>query len=203
MIDGGSPAGKDITGMTVQRLSACSVKVQLSQEELRVFLPEAPQAPDSPQMLRMLSFLLSRAEAVSGIAFSALPVTVELITAEDGSLAAYFTVQQKQKSRKNGKSREIRLAAQFPDSALLIACCNQLQHEQESIKSSLLYRCCAQWILTLRLRHARAAAIRHILLEYGRPYRLSSLNRARLTEYGECIYRQNAVAQIVQQAKPL
>lgn len=189
--------------MTVQRLSAYSVKVQLSQEELRVFLPDEPRTPDSPQMLRMLSFLLSKAEAVSGIAFSSLPVTVELMTAQDGSLAAYFTVQETYSAKPKGKPRDIRLAAQFPERDPLYACCVLLKDEKESIRSSLLYRSASCWILTLRLRHARAAAIRHILLEYGRPYRLSPLNRARLSEYCECIYRQNAVEQIVGQRECL
>ena len=184
--------------MTIHRLSACSVKVQLSAEELRVFLPEDPKSPDSPQMLRMLSFLLAKAEAVSGIAFSQMPVTVELLTAQDGSLAAYFTIQEKTPQAQNNRQRTIRIAARFTEPELLYGCCELLQTERNSIRSSVLYRHKNQWILTVRLRHARAAAIRHILLEYGTPYRLSAINRARLSEYGECVAYQDAISQIAE-----
>lgn len=182
--------------MTIHRLSASSVKVQLSAEEMRVFLPEEQRTPDSPQVLRMLSFLMAKAEAVSGIAFSAKPVTVELMTAQDGSLAAYFTVQEQPPETKAGKQRTIRLAARFAGCEQLLACCKLLKSEQNAIRSSVLYKVKAQWILTVKLRHTRAAAIRHILLEYGSPYRLTAINRARLSEYAVCICDQDAVQQI-------
>ena len=114
--------------MTVQRLSAYSVKVQLSAEELRVFMPDEPRTPDSPQMLRMLSFMLAKAESVSGIAFSALPVTVEVISAQDGSLAVYFSVAEESKlPAPEQHQRVIRIAARFTDSALLRQCCMCIQ----------------------------------------------------------------------------
>ena len=180
--------------MTVERLSAYSVKVQLSADEMRVFLPDEPPVPDSPQMMRMLSFMLAKAEAVSGIAFSSLPVTVELLTAQDGSLSAYFSVQEQKTERKNAKPRIIRLAAQFSDRELLRACCTLLQKEQYGIRSSMLYRLQTAYILTLKLRRSRASAVHHMLLEYGRPFRLSAMNRARLSEYGICIFQQDAVS---------
>lgn len=179
--------------MTVERLSAYSVKVQLSADELRVFLPDEPPAPDSPQMMRMLSFMLAKAEAVSGIAFSSLPVTVELLTAQDGSLSAYFSVQDQKPEQKAAKQRIIRLAAQFTDPDLLRECCTLLQREQNGIRSSMLYRLQSAYILTLKLRRNRVSAMHHILLEYGKPFRLSALNRARLSEYGICIFQQDAV----------
>ena len=193
------PHRKDIFDMTIHRLSGSSVKVQLSAEELRVFLPENPVSADSPQMLRMLSFLLAKAESVSGIAFSALPVTVELMTAQDGSLAAYFTVQEHAPASHANRQRIIRLAARFTDAKLLQECCGLLQSEQAHIRNSVLYQENRSWILTLKLRHARAAAIRHILLEYGSPYRLTAINRARLSEYCDCILQQDAVRQIAEQ----
>lgn len=181
--------------MTVQRLSANAVKVQISADELRIFLPDSPQTPDSPQMLRMLSFMLAKAEAVSGIAFSALPVTVELLRNKDGGLAAYFSVQAEKPETHPYKPHTVRLAAQFAEPDMVRQCCGLLKNEQESIRSSVLYKYRTQWILTLRLKQLRASAIRHILLEYGKPFRLSAMNRARLAEYGVCIFGQNAVLQ--------
>ena len=182
--------------MTVQRLSAYSVKVQLSAEELRVFMPDEPRTPDSPQMLRMLSFMLAKAESVSGIAFSALPVTVEVISAQDGSLAVYFSVAEESKlPAPEQHQRVIRIAARFTDSALLRQCCTLLEKEQPNSRSSVLYRYQTVWILTLKLRRLHASLIRHILLEYGKPFRLSAMNRARLSEYGVCIFNQDAVHQ--------
>ena len=54
--------------MTVHRLSARSVKVILSAEELQFFVTEPDAAPDSPQMMRLLAVMLTQAERVSGIA---------------------------------------------------------------------------------------------------------------------------------------
>lgn len=180
--------------MTVQRLSASAVKVQISADELHIFLPDDPQDPDSPQMLRMLSFMLEKAEAVSGIAFSSQPVTVELLRIQDGGLAVYFSVRTDRSEQKPAKPHIIRLAAQFAEPDMLRQCCKLLKNEQENIRSSVLYQYQAQWILTLKLKQQiRVSAIHHILLEYGKPFRLSALNRARLAEYGIRIFDQNAV----------
>lgn len=181
--------------MTVQRLSERSVKVQISADELRIFLPDEPQTPDSPQMLRMLSFMLAKAEAVSGIAFSALPVTVELLKNQDGGLAVYFSIQTNPQERHSAKPHTIRLAAQFAEPDMVRQCCLLLKKEQENIRSSVLYKYHANWVLTMKLKQIRASAIHHILLEYGKPFRLSALNRARLAEYGTCIFGQDAVLQ--------
>ncbi len=180
--------------MTVERLSESSVKVQISADELRIFLPDEPRTPDSPQMLRMLSFMLEKAEAVSGIAFSALPVTVELLKNQDGGLAVYFSIREnQQQSQRTAKPHIIRLAAQFDEPDMLRQCCILLKQELEHIRSSVLYQYQANWVLTMKLKQARASAIHHILLEYGKPFRLSALNRARLAEYGTLIFEQNAV----------
>ena len=183
--------------MTIQRLSAYSVKVSLSAEELRVFCPDEGWSPESPQTAGMLSFLLAKAEAVSGIAFSALPVTAELICAKDGSLAVYFTVQE-QPAAQQSKKHSVRLAARFSDPEALRACCIQLEKQQKAVRSSMLFRYHREWILSLRLRREGTTAVRHILLEYGSPYRLSALNKARLAEYGSCVFSQDAVRRIIQ-----
>lgn len=190
--------------MTVQRLSAQSVKVQLSAEELHVFLPEEIRTPDSPQMLRLISFMLAKAELASGIAFSSLPVTVELLIPQEGGLVVYFTVSEEQPQKKNPPVRQsgiIRLAAKFTERDALRQCCTLLDKEAASIRSSILFRYKNHWILTLKLKRDHASAIHHILLEHGKPYRLSALNRARLNEYGTCIYEQDAVRKALQSGK--
>lgn len=178
--------------MTVNRLSAQSVKVQLTADELTVFLYDPAQPPDSPQMLRLISFMLAKAELASGIPFSSLPVTVELLTANDGSLSAYFTVQTEQPQPKK-QPKTVRLAAKFPDRSTLQRCCSLLRQQKEAILSSMLYEYRRQWILSLKLKRERAMPVHHVLLEYGKPFRLSPLNRARLSEYGSCIYEKDAV----------
>ena len=186
--------------MTVERLSAYSVKVQLSADELRVFLSDEPPVPGSPQMMRMLSFMMAKAEAVSGIAFSTLPVTVELLNAQDGSLSAYFSVQESKQNRRSGKPRMLRLAARFSEPELLRQCCALLQKHSEGIRSSVLYSFRSGYVLTLKLRRSNASAVHHILLEYGKPFRMSAINRARLAEYGICIFSQDAVMRTASEA---
>lgn len=187
--------------MTVQRLSAGSVKVQLSAEELNVFLPASARTPDSPQMLRLISFMLAKAEAASGIPFSALPVTVELLSAEDGSLAAYFTAQREQPPHPQTDARQpkiIRLAARFTEETPLRQCCALLYDQAASIRNSMLYQYRQQWVLFLKLKRENASVIHHILAEHGSPYRLSVLGRARLSEYGTCMIEKDAIQKLLQ-----
>lgn len=185
--------------MTVQRLSASSVKVQLSAEELNVFLPAPARTPDSPQMLRLISFMLAKAEAASGIPFSALPVTVELLSAEDGSLAAYFTAQREQTPAvKSRQPKIVRLAARFTEAEALRQCCTLLRDQAAFIQNSILYQYRQQWVLFLKVKREKSSAMHHILAEHGSPYRLSVLGRARLSEYGTCVIEKDAVQRLPQ-----
>lgn len=185
--------------MTVNRLSAQSAKVQLTSEELRIFLTGPDDDPGSPQMLRLISFLILKAESVTGIPFSALPVTVELLRAQDGGLAAYFTAE-KPADPAADTPKTMRFAARFPDRKTLIRCCRILQKKQDALLTSRLYRYQAFLILELKSRHLHAGTLRHLLLEFGAPFRLSVMNRAVLSEYGECIYERDAVARILAEA---
>lgn len=184
--------------MTVHRLSARSVKVILSAEELQFFVTEPDAAPDSPQMMRLLAVMLAQAERVSGIPFSQMPVTVELLRAQNGSLAVYFTAHSDQPEKPKRSRRDpVRLAARFADKEALRECCGQLRAHAETVRSSILCRYRGAFVLSLGLRRSGAQTVHHILMEYGRPYRLSAIGRARLTEYGECIYDRDAVTRIL------
>ncbi|MBR6107789.1 MAG: adaptor protein MecA [Oscillospiraceae bacterium] len=189
--------------MTVQRLSAQSVKVQLSADELRLFLPETDAGNESPQMLRLISFMLAKAEAASGIAFSELPVTVELLTAPQGGLAAYFTVQVPPGAVPGGgQLRAVRIAARFSGDDALYRCCRQLAQHSSELQASALYRFREGYVLVLKLKHSHTGSLHHILMEFGRPFRLSLLNRARLAEYGTCLSEQDAVAAVCKSQSP-
>lgn len=180
--------------MTINQLSAQSVKVQLTADELRMFLPEKEQDTDSPQMLRLISMLLMKAEHYSAIPFSELPVTVELLGAPDGGLVAYFTAQLPQDTAKRGRAKNARkLAAEFSDTGDLRACCVRLCMYNEALSASVLYRYHGCYILILRLKHGKSELPRHLMLEYGRPYRLTGITSARLEEYGRLICGEDAV----------
>ena len=186
--------------MTVTRLSACAVKVQLTAEELQGFLPDETPAADSPQMLRLLSLMLMHAEAGSGIRFSALPVTVELLSGSDGSLTAYFTAQLPASPQKpKPQPQQVRLAASFSDYSTLKECCDQLSRAVPQICESTLHRCCAGWVLSLKTERSSAPHAHHLLLEYGKPFRSNAVNKARLAEYGHCIYAEDAVKAVVRE----
>ena len=181
--------------MTVNRLSAQSAKVQLKADELRIFLTTPEDPAESPQMLRLISFLLLQAESATGIPFSSVPVTVELLRTQDGGLAGYFTVQET--AAEPHTSGVLRMAARFPDQSTLKQCCQIMQQKQNAILTSRLYRYRKSLVLELKSRQQQAGWLHHLLLEYGSPFRLSAMNRARLTEYGSCIYESNAVAEIL------
>lgn len=186
--------------MMIQRLSAVSVKLRLSADELQAVFAQAQADADSPQMARLISYLLLRAEAVSGIPFSDVPVTVELLRAEDGGLCVYFTAQQPAPCRspaKRKRSRPVSLAAEFAQQGDLRECCTRLQERAEHIRGSALYRSNHAYILTVRTDRIHAAFPRHILTEYGTPYPMTAVSAARLSEFGSCIHAQNAVQQIL------
>lgn len=182
--------------MTVHRLSAQSVKIQLSADELKLFFSGPfTGGTESPQMMRLIAFLLAKAEAETGIPFSALPVTVELLAVPQGGIIAYFTVQREHGQRK-GQTKSTRIAAGFRDRSALFICCMQLSRRKSDILNSMLFRYRTGWILTLKLRRGSAAGLHRLLLEYGEPFRLSAVNRARLAEYGQCLYEKDAVASV-------
>ena len=184
--------------MTVQLLSAGSVKVQLSADEINVLLPAAARTPESPQMLRLISFMLEKAEAASGIPFSELPVTVELLSAADGSLAAYFTAKLPPEPSAKNQRGIVRMAARFESGEPLRNCCKLLNADAGAIRNSLLYQYRQQLVLFLKIRREKASCIHHLLAEHGSPYRLSALNRARLSEYGKCLIEKDAVQKLTE-----
>ncbi len=190
--------------MTVHRLSAQSVKVQLSADELKLFLSEPVfSGAASPRLMRLIALLLAKAEASTGIPFSALPVTVELLALPQGGMAVYFTVQRNP-MQKGGSARKkaTRIAAQFAEYSALRTCCMQLSHRADAILNSSLYRCNTAWILTLKLRRGSSAGLHRLLLEYGAPYRLTAVNRAKLSEYGTCLYERDAVSAVCLESQP-
>lgn len=167
--------------MTIHQLSPICVKVQVTAEEARCCT-----APEG--ITRLIYQMLLRAEEISRIPLSALPVSVELLAMPEGGMTAYFTVIHR------GNRTRWR-AARFSDYGALKACCRQLTAFRGEIRKSTLHRYHGEWVLSLQASQD-AAAPRHLLLEYGRPYRLSGLNRARLCELGDCLHEANAIDKI-------
>lgn len=192
--------------MTMEQLSAQTVKIQLSETELQVFLHEPQNAdPNSPQMLRLISFLLAKAELYCEIPFSQGQVTVELLAAPDGGLVFYFTCCDASQpdtmaSTTLPQHKTVRLAGRFLDYGDLQAYCKQLLRTGIQCAESSLYEVSKGWILLLRLSGNDAARPRHLLGEFGTPLRYNLLLRARLAEYGTCRYARNAAAQIAAEA---
>ena len=131
-------------------------------------------------------------ERASALDIRSKIIIAVVLTARDGSLSAYFTVQN-EPAPKSKPAKTICAAARFPDRGTLKRCCGLLREQQDAILSSRLYEYRRQYVLSLKLKRAGAMPVQHLLSEYGRPFRLSPLNRARLAEYGSCICEQNAL----------
>jgi hypothetical protein len=170
--------------MTVHQLSAACVKVQVTAEEYQVY------AAREEGMLRLIAQMLSQAERISRIPFSRMPVTAELRSMPDGGLSAYFSVQTVRPQRTHW------LAARFPAVCDAAQCCRQLLPLNGEIMQSMLYQDTAGCVLTLKAPRTGSAAVRHILLEYGRPFRLTQIARARLNEYGTVLHAEHAVERL-------
>jgi negative regulator of genetic competence, sporulation and motility len=177
--------------MTIQQLSAQAVKIQLTAEELHHLLRQNGLNGNSPHLPDLIAFLLVQAESASQIPFSQSAVQVELMQDSTGGLTVYFSAEPNALHRSGGKT--VRLGARFPDYDALRACCRKLLDEQSVILSSSLYRYRGEHVLVLRLVRTGAALPHHLLLEYGHPFRLSQMNRARLNENGICICPGDAV----------
>ncbi len=182
--------------MTIQRLSAESVKIQLSAEELKPVMTAQEGGADSPQMLRLISALLRKAEEMFAIPFSENPVTVELFAAPEGGLVIYLTAQHPdlQGDHPQPQSGSLRISACFRERDHLRRCCTHLLRQSSGITQSILYRYAGSHVLYLRVRRGIAPRVKHILTEFGLLFPLSAVNRARLTEFGKIILPQNAVA---------
>ena len=183
--------------MTMEQLSAQTVKIQLSLTELKVFLHDSQDiSPNSPQMLRLISFLLAKSELYCEIPFSEGQVTVELLSASDGGLIFYFTCCPNIPKQQKKNSHAVRYLSMFPLYADLQECCKQLLKHEIQCANSRLYQCKSGWVLLVHPNGKKNTVCQHLLAEYGTPLPDSPLLRARLEEYGRCLYEKNAAAAI-------
>lgn len=181
--------------MTMEQLSAYTVKIQVAPEELLMLLPPEEAGQSGEPMQRMLLFLLTRAEAFSGIPFRSSRVTAELLPTQEGGAIIYLTAKQTRAPRYAVRASS-RAAALFADEPTLRRCCGALKPHLKQDTLSSLYRVTRGWLLVLRRLPAGSKAARHLLREFGTPCVMSPQALARLEEYGECLCRHNAVAWI-------
>ena len=173
--------------MTIHQLSAACVKVQVTAEEYNT------HAGSRQGMLCLIARMLSEAERISRIPFTRLPVAAELLAMPDGGISAYFSVRR--------SPRTCWLAARFPDAGTVRVCCRLIAPHLPQILHSMLYRGRAGYVLTLKMPRASSAAVRHILGEYGTPFRLTQITRARLTEYAVLLHAEQAVQNVIRNAE--
>lgn len=183
--------------MTLEQLSPQTVKVQLAPSELAVFLQE-PQGydTDSPQMLRLISFLIAKAELFCEVPFSQGQVTVELFATEEGGLTVYLSCCQAPHSRRREKSHAAQYAGAFAAEDDLRSYCRQLLAADIHLCESSLYRFENHYVLLLRLNGKARNFPQYLLAEYGQPLAVTALLRAKLAEFGECLLEKNAVHQL-------
>ena len=179
--------------MVIEKLSEQAVKCRISGAELVQLRRQGGN--DLPALVVPL---LRHAEAVSGIPFSRFPVAVELLAEANGGMAVYFSLCPPRRKARN--RRTVRLAAVFTDRAALHACAVQLRKNESIILRSEAFLLENSRVLCLKLTRTGASAVHHILLEYGKPYRLSAVSLARLKEHGRCMYAENAVRQLAESA---
>lgn len=170
--------------MTIHQLSADCVKVQVTAEEYTLY------RNTQQGMLSLLARMLSEAERISRIPFSQLPVTAELLAMPDGGISAYFSAESKRKPRTQW------LAARFPAMENAAECCRQLVPHRGGILHSMLYRERSGYVLLVKVPRGESGAVRHILMEYGRIFRLTQIARARLNEYGRLLHGAEAVEEL-------
>ena len=125
--------------MTMEQLSASTVKIQIEQEELPLLLPRDDTKDSAASLQRMLLFLLTRAESFSGIPFCSSKVTAELLSTPEGGAIVYLTA--KGIRRPNAAVRAYsRIGAVFADAQTLRVCCNALLPCLAEETRSSLYR---------------------------------------------------------------
>ncbi len=180
--------------MVIEKLSAQTAKIKLTGQELAC-IREEMQA-ESVWLPKVAAVLMQQAEIAVGIPFSQNPVAVELLSDAEGGAAVYFSILRREPVREN--RRTVRLAARFPDRASASMCAGQLLRNQNFILRSEAYTLGREWILCVKMIRSGASVLHHVLLEYGKPYRLTPVSLSRLTEHGVCQYADNAVRQLAE-----
>lgn len=183
--------------MTLEQLSASTVKIQLSETEVSVFLQDAQNYdPNSPQMLRLMSFLLAKAELFCEIPFSKGQVSVEMLNADDGGMIVYFSAVAEKQNAPFTQCKTTSLTGMFGSYTDLVDYCRQILHRKIKLSGSILYQIGSDYLLLMQFRGKQDDAALHLLLEFGNSVDTTPLLRARLAEYGVCLIDKNAVRRI-------
>ncbi len=177
--------------MTIEQLSADTVKIELAAEELSLLCCTAQiQAEDTMQQL--LLFLIQRAECFSGIPFCSRQVTAELLPTTENGMIVYLTA-----IAPRHRENHTQAAAVFTDMQTLKACCRALKPYLAPQTRSRLYETADGKLLVLSHLVQEHHAPQHLLREYASVRHITKRSLARLEEYGSCIFRQDAVAAIL------
>ena len=187
--------------MTMEQLSEHSVKIQLSDSEMKVFLQgDDGTNPNSPQMMRLIAFLIAKAELFCDIPFSQGKVAVEQLPALDGGVVYYFTSVHDSISQKSILPKYVHLAAAFDEYENLRSFCQLIKVQQIPLIDSSLFQAAHVWYFFMLSIRKNAEKQKHLLMEYGLPISDSHVLRAWLDEHGTCIYPKNASAKILNQS---
>lgn len=177
--------------MTIEQLSADTVKIELVAEELSMLDRAAREQADDP-MQQLLLFLIQRAEVFSGIPFCSRQVTAELLPTVENGMIVYLTAQQPKP-----KANHTQAAALFADTHALKACCRALQPYLSAQTQSSLYDTAGGKLLVLSHLTPEHRAPQHLLREYATLQPVTKCTLAQLEEYGHCICKGDAIATIL------
>lgn len=180
--------------MTIEQLSADTVKIELSAEELSLPYHNVVSHPADDPMQQLLLFLIQRAEVFSGIPFCSRQVTAELLPTVENGMIVYLTA-----SKPRPKENHTQAAAVFADMHTLKACCRALRPYLSPQSHSSLYEAAGGRLLVLSHLTTAHRAPQHLLREYATLLPVTKRNLARLEEYGHCICKHNAIAAILKE----
>ncbi|MDD5947956.1 MAG: adaptor protein MecA [Oscillospiraceae bacterium] len=177
--------------MTMEQLSADTVKIELAAEELSMLDTAAREHADDPTQ-QLLLFLIQRAEVFSGIPFCSRQVTAELLPTVENGMIVYLTAQPPKP-----KTNHTRAAAVFADAHTLKDCCRALQPYVSTQTRSSLYDTARGKLLVLSHLMQQHRAAEHLLREYATLQPVTRCTLAQLEEYGHCIFKRDAIAAIL------
>ncbi len=181
--------------MTIQQISASTVKIRLSAGELAAYQVTFSMLGNaSPETLAMLAVLISRAEAESTVSLRDSRIFVEAFACEDGSCLLYLSAVPKSAAERSGSRQAADVVlCEFTEAAVLCDCCRRCLHAPVRIRRSACYQQNGVYRLVLRIRQEDRAQAERILGEYGHVLPATSLLLSLTLEHFACLCTGSAV----------
>lgn len=179
--------------MTIKQISASTIKVSLSAEELASYhVAFGILDNDEPETRRLFSSLLTEIEAVCGRTLKSERLFVEAFARGDGGCLLYLSVLEESKDDSSDSESGLLLLKADSDQLQSLSLLG-IEILNRSTEASALYENGDCYCLVLRPKAEESRRLEQFLREFGSVYRGNSLLCAYTVEHCPCLIPKEAV----------